>query len=715
MRLNVLHIGLLIISLSSYSQSSLPKNESDSLWKIWSSKQQHDTNRLKAIEKLNWSGYLFAMPDSGYYYAQLMYDFASKKNLKKYMAAALTTQGVSFAVRSNHGKAIIYFNKSLEVRREISDNEGIANCLNNLGMIYKEQGNYSKSIDYFTQSLKIRDKIKDELGIGSSLNNIGLIYDEQNDYEQALKYYVRSLKIFEKIKDKRGIAIAYNNLGMIFKKKGDYKKALEYYNKGLKIKEETGNKQGIANSLNNIGGIYYDQGNISKALEHYQKGLTINEAIGDQQGISSSMINLANIYLKNNKLDLAKKHAIKGLAIAKEVGAIMQIKDGAQSLWEVYKKTGQFQKSLEMFELYISTRDTIQSEESQREVLKQGFKYDYEKKAAADSVKSAEEKKVKDAQIAQQKAEISAKRNQQFMLFGGLVLVAIFAVFIFNRFKVTQKQKNIIEIQKVEVEQQRDEINEKNQLITESIEYAKTIQEAIITSHQTFKDIFTDLFILFKPKDIVSGDFYWGHKSKSNKVFWAAADCTGHGVPGAFMTMIGTSLLNEIIIEKEIEDTNLILDELRTSIIQTMNKNIDIHSNEKMRNGMDIALCCWDLTTNKLSFSGANNPLFLVRNQELIELKGDKQPIGIYKKMTPFTKQTLQIQKGDKIYTFSDGYPDQMNEQESRLKIANFKKLVLETALIATSEQKDIFESTYERWKGNYDQMDDVVLIGVEI
>jgi tetratricopeptide (TPR) repeat protein len=715
MRLNVLHIGLLIISLSCYSQSSLPKNESDSLWKIWSSKQQHDTNRLKAIEKLNWSGYLFAMPDSGYYYAQLMYDFASKKNLKKYMAAALTTQGVSFAVRSNHGKAIIYFNKSLEVRREISDNEGIANCLNNLGMIYKEQGNYSKSIDYFTQSLKIRDKIKDELGIGSSLNNIGLIYDEQNDYEQALKYYVRSLKIFEKIKDKRGIAIAYNNLGMIFKKKGDYKKALEYYNKGLKIKEETGNKQGIANSLNNIGGIYYDQGNISKALEHYQKGLTINEAIGDQQGISSSMINLANIYLKNNKLDLAKKHAIKGLAIAKEVGAIMQIKDGAQSLWEVYKKTGQFQKSLEMFELYISTRDTIQSEESQREVLKQGFKYDYEKKAAADSVKSAEEKKVKDAQIAQQKAEISAKRNQQFMLFGGLVLVAIFAVFIFNRFKVTQKQKNIIEIQKVEVEQQRDEINEKNQLITESIEYAKTIQEAIITSHQTFKDIFTDLFILFKPKDIVSGDFYWGHKSKSNKVFWAAADCTGHGVPGAFMTMIGTSLLNEIIIEKEIEDTNLILDELRNSIIATMNKNISVESDEKIRNGMDISLCCWDLTTNELSFSGANNPIFIYRNGELIEFKPDKQPIGVYKRMTPFTKQTLQIQKGDKIYSFSDGYPDQMNEQENRLKIANFKTLILDTAKIKTADQKIIFEATYEKWKGNYDQIDDVVLIGVEI
>jgi serine phosphatase RsbU (regulator of sigma subunit) len=179
--------------------------------------------------------------------------------------------------------------------------------------------------------------------------------------------------------------------------------------------------------------------------------------------------------------------------------------------------------------------------------------------------------------------------------------------------------------------------------------------------------------------------------------------------------MIGTSLLNEIIIEKEIEDTNQILDELRNSIIATMNKNISVESDEKIRNGMDISLCCWDLTTNELSFSGANNPIFIYRNGELIEFKPDKQPIGVYKRMTPFTKQTLQIQKGDKIYSFSDGYPDQMNEQESRLKIANFKTLILDTAKIKTADQKIIFEATYEKWKGNYDQIDDVVLIGVEI
>ena len=301
------------------------------------------------------------------------------------------------------------------------------------------------------------------------------------------------------------------------------------------------------------------------------------------------------------------------------------------------------------------------------------------------------------------------------------VLILVGFVYLIIRMYTKKLREDNIKLEKIvdertaEVVKQRDEIQEKNEMITESIEYAKTIQEAIITSDDYFRAIFSDLFILFKPKDIVSGDFYWGYKTKSNKLFWAAADCTGHGVPGAFMTMIGMSLLNEIVIEKEIEDTNLILDLLRDSIIKTLNKNIDLDSDEKMRNGMDIALCCWDLNTNEVSFSGANNPMYVLRNGELIEFKADKQPIGIYKKMTPYTKNTIQVQKGDKIYTFSDGYADQMNEEESRFKIVNLKKAILEIGDKPTSSQREFFDTTYENWRGNYEQMDDVVLIGVEI
>ena len=275
--------------------------------------------------------------------------------------------------------------------------------------------------------------------------------------------------------------------------------------------------------------------------------------------------------------------------------------------------------------------------------------------------------------------------------------------------------EQIVQERTSEVVKQRDEIQEKNYLITESIEYAKTIQEAIITSDEYMNNLFSEIFVYFKPKDIVSGDFYWAYKAKSNKIFWVAADCTGHGVPGAFMTMIGISLLNEIIIEKEIEETNEILDMLRDSVIKTLNKNIDLNSDEKMRNGMDIALCCWDLNKNELSFSGANNPMYVFRNGEIIEFKADKQPIGIYKKITPFNKHTFELQKGDKIYTFSDGYADQMNEEENRFKIMNLKKAIIEIGNESASIQKDFFSNTYENWKGNYEQMDDVVLIGVKI
>ena len=303
-----------------------------------------------------------------------------------------------------------------------------------------------------------------------------------------------------------------------------------------------------------------------------------------------------------------------------------------------------------------------------------------------------------------------------------LYLVAfVLIIYLFIRIytrrlrKANLRLEKIVEERTAEVVKQRDEIQEKNELITESIEYAKTIQEAIITSDEYFKNLFEDQFVLFKPKDIVSGDFYWAYKTKSNKIFWVAADCTGHGVPGAFMTMIGMSLLNEIIIEKEIEETNEILDILRDSVIKTLNKNVDLESDDKMRNGMDIAICCWNLNTQEISYSGANNPMYILRNGELIEFKADKQPIGIYKKITPFTQHKIEAIKGDKIYIFSDGYADQMNEDERRFKIANLKNTILEIGTKSSKEQKEYFDSTYENWKGNYEQMDDVVLIGVEL
>jgi serine phosphatase RsbU (regulator of sigma subunit) len=675
---------------------------------------------------------LTTKPDSSIVIFNVILTNARKINNQPFVARSYGSIGTAHLYRANYNESEKFYKLALEEWTKLNNLKMIGGNLSNLGNVYWYLGKFDKAIDYYIKSMNIREKISDTLGIATAISNIGIVHQIQKNFKKANEYYFKSLgyyqtliKAYKKNKKtdlsniKSGLSNSFNNIGAIYLEFKNLDSASVYIEKSLKLREELGDSMNMVSCMLNLGDIYLQKKQFNKSEQYLNNAKKISLNSGNTRIVISSYDALSNLYRtmsetnnlpqaeKNKLLNKALENSLKGIPLAKKAGLLLIQKSIYQGIANAYRGLKNYELSIKYTDSLIAINDSIFSGEKTKAIGELEAVYQTEKKQK--EIELLEKDKALD------KAEIQAKKNQQFMLFGGLILVAFFGIFMFNRFRVTRKQKNIIEIQKVEVEQQRDEINEKNQLITESIEYAKTIQEAIITTHQTFKDIFTDLFILFKPKDIVSGDFYWGYKSKSNKVFWAAADCTGHGVPGAFMTMIGTSLLNEIIIEKEIEDTNLILDELRTSIIQTMNKNIDIHSNEKMRNGMDIALCCWDLTTNKLSFSGANNPLFLVRNQELIELKGDKQPIGIYKKMTPFTKQTLQIQKGDKIYTFSDGYPDQMNEQEDRLKIANFKKLVLETAPIATSEQKDIFESTYERWKGNYDQMDDVVLIGVEI
>lgn len=262
---------------------------------------------------------------------------------------------------------------------------------------------------------------------------------------------------------------------------------------------------------------------------------------------------------------------------------------------------------------------------------------------------------------------------------------------------------------------QKKELIKKNLEITDSIKYAQTIQQAILTSHEYFTSVFSDHFVYYQPKDIVSGDFYWAFKTKTNKIYWCTADCTGHGVPGAFMTMIGNSLLNEIIIENEVEETNIILDKLRESMIKTLNKSVDLNSKtERNSNGMDIALCCWDLSTNELTFSGAHSSVIIIRNGELIQIKGDRQPIGLHRKMEPFTIISFQLEHGDRVYTSSDGYTDQLGGDEiKRYTFTRLKELLLEIALLPMEQQKIELEKHHQTWKKEIDQIDDIVVVGI--
>jgi serine phosphatase RsbU (regulator of sigma subunit) len=277
---------------------------------------------------------------------------------------------------------------------------------------------------------------------------------------------------------------------------------------------------------------------------------------------------------------------------------------------------------------------------------------------------------------------------------------------------VKERTEEVVK-QKEEIEGQRDEISAKNKSITDSIEYAKRIQTAILPSEEFAKEFLPEHFILFRPRDIVSGDFYWMTK-KDNLLVLIAADCTGHGVPGAFMSMLGVSFLNEIVNRHNVTTASEILNSLRTDIKKTLGQE---GKEGEAKDGMDIALCILDLENMKMQYSGAYNPLYLFRNNEFIEVKADRMPIGIYiKEKDSFTNNEIDLQKGDVFYIFSDGFQDQFGgEDGQKFKTKNYKKLLLEIHQKPMAEQREILDSTVDTWRGEWEQVDDIIIMGIRV
>jgi tetratricopeptide (TPR) repeat protein len=739
----------------------------DSLWGIWNNKNNADSNRLSAMHQISWDGYLFTKPDSAFYFAQLELDFATEKELKKNMAAALNTQGVSFALRSDYDKAIIYYTKSLNIQEEIGDKSGIANALNNIGIIYKRQGDYdtaieyytkslkirkesdlldeqpggkkqiaktlnnighiykrkgdyAKAIDYYAQSLSIREEIGDKKGIASTIGAIGLIYKHQGDLDKAIEYCNRSLVIGEEIKDISGIANSLNSLGLINNEQGNYAQAIEYHTKSLIIEEGIGNKSSIAISLHNIASNYNDQGETDKAMEYYKKSLSIREEIGDKSGIAHSLTNIGNIYYEQNQYAKALNYGERSLAIAQSIGATRAVKNAAQLLWKVYKRSNKFAEGLNMHELYIASRDSLNSEENQKAIIQQEYKYAYEKQASEDNIKAIEADKVKDALLVAEKAEnkqhtLEAEQQQlqKYFLYGGLTLTLLFGGFIFNRFRATTKQKIIIEEQKQKVDYAFDGLEEAHKEITDSITYAERIQRSFLATDEILKEHLNEYFVYFNPKEAVSGDFYWAGKLTNGNFALVNADSTGHGVPGAIMSILNISSIEKAV-EKGASAPADIFNKTRTTIIERLKKDGSEHGG---KDGMDASLISFNSDKTKMTYVAAQNPIWIIRNGELTEVKPEKMPVGKHDyDHIPFIGGEYDIKKGDQIYTLTDGFQDQFGGLKGKkFMVKKMREYVLSISTLPMEVQLQKISDTFSTWKGDIEQIDDVCVIGVKI
>ncbi|MBD3636345.1 MAG: tetratricopeptide repeat protein [Crocinitomicaceae bacterium] len=697
MRTILCTLFLILLCGNNFSQADTAYIEEK--WQIFNDPKKHDTVRVRAVEDIAWE-YIYTDLDSALKYAQIETEFAKK----------------------------------------IPDPRWLAYAHNTLGIVYSDQGNIPQAIQLYLKSLRIHEKAKSESDILAVKNNLGYAYIQTADYKNAEKHLKDAMEIGEKLGDPQRKAEAYINYAGLLRETDHEEKAIEYYKKALEIAKEIGHDYMRSVLETNIAATYDIMGADSGVLEMYEDALKTANEVGDFQSVGTIYNNLGIFHNK-------KANYSKGLSWCRKAKQITSAYKSHSAyfftcscLTDAFAGLGRYDSAYHYLLLTEDLEDSLLNKENIVEVTKMEMNFDFEKQKLADSLENV---RITEMRELQHQAEIQKEEKQKLILFGSLGIVILIGAFIFYRLRESNKQKTIIEEQKLAVDEAYDQLEEKNNEILDSITYAKRIQAAILPPLRVIKTHLKDSFVLYKPKDVVAGDFYWletaegapgsdGTTQEESTVLFAAADCTGHGVPGAMVSVICNNALNRSVREHFITDPGEILNKTRQLVLQEFEK-----SDDEVKDGMDIALC--RLNGTKVQYSGAHNPLWIIRplaNQDenakhhfppeakverfknylFVELKADKQPIGDYPNPKPYTTHSLELKKGDSIYIFTDGFLDQFGgEKGKKFKASNFKKLLISVQSQSMEAQKEYLNSTFEKWKGNLEQLDDVCVIGVRI
>jgi serine phosphatase RsbU (regulator of sigma subunit) len=533
-----------------------------------------------------------------------------------------------------------------------SSEPGYSRALNLKGNLYESFGDYEKALQFCLQAFNLATENHDQETEAETCSQLGMIYTRLCNYSKALEYYQRGLVLREEMNDENAMASSLNRIGMIMRLTKKYDESLEYYYKSLGIRRRNKQITSIPWTLLGIASTFEEMQKTSDALEHYELGMTG----GDKRCTLQCMMGSGRIYsLMGNKVK-AEERLNESLKMAQDLRALSLVAEAYAGLANHYESTGQVEKALKSYKLYQEARESVQSDEAQ-----------------------------------------SRLRNIE----------------ISHAIEKSEKEKEIYRLRHVELKEAYDIIDENNKEITASINYASRIQQAMFPNTQEIKGLNSRCFILYLPKEIVSGDFYW-YTKVDQKFIIVAGDCTGHGVPGALMSMLGISLLKEIVKNRKITESGQILNELRKEVQLALHQK---GKRNEAKDGMDISLCVIDRTKNVLQYSGANNNLYMVRNGELIDYHADRMPIGIYDlEDKDFTSQNIQTMPGDLIYMFSDGYADQFGgANHKKFNYSTLKALLTEIHKLPLTEQKQILEKHFFDWKGNSTQIDDVLILGLRI
>ena len=586
---------------------------------------------------------------------------SSEINYSEGLATALNNEGFCYVQISNYELALEKCFEALKIFTEIQDEKGVALTHYNLTLIYQRLGNYTISLDHISKALSYHQKVNDKFEIARCFLQLGFLYSWMNDNETSEEVYKEGLEISREINNQAIEAACLMGLGMTYLQMKEYDKSGDDLMRSMRIRKQIGDMRGYAASMNAYLTLCFETKKYDEGENLAKEGVELATTLGDKMGISRFMVDLGKIYLRQNRFEEAEKTLLNALRTAEDINLKMALPPANLFLSEIYQKKKDFEKALNYYQRFHESKEELYNTD----------------------------------------AALKAKSVQ-----------------LTGKIENAQKEAEINRLKNVELKKAHDEIAEKNKDITDSINYAKRIQQTLLSSADMLKKNLNEYFVFYQPKDIVSGDFYWSVE-KNGSFYLAICDSTGHGVPGAFMSLLNISFLNEAISEKNIFHPNEVFNHVRKRLIESI-------SNDGGQDGMDGILISLkpkvqsaklnSHNAREITYAAAHNAPILIRNGELIELDSDKMPIGMGEKKDSFKLETLSLDPGTILYLYTDGYADQFGGAKGK----KFKYKQLQDMLLAISdkplaEQKMIVQETFENWKGNNEQTDDVLIIGIKI
>lgn len=686
---------VIILGLILATNNIVFAQNNDSLFAIINNPSKQDTIKIKAINQVAINLYNANKLAEAEKFELQSLAKSTQISYKRGIAIANTILCGIYTETNNNQKALNHGYKSLETYKAIND----TTCMNyiitlsNIASVYKQIGLYNKSLECELRVLNISEKLKNSDLLMRTNINLANLYRTKGDFKKAISYYKNVYTLSNTIGDTiSNYPSLFFGLGDIYCRT-DFNKSLSYYNRLLNIGTFLQDSSYISDANVGIANVYTNKNDYNKAIEYLNKSLSIN----DDERKTGIYFSLGQVYFNQNKIKLAKINFNKSLEISKRIELKDKIMLNYKFIYKLDSISGDYLSSMKNHNIYTAYKDSLFNIENEKKILATEMNFIFDKEKSVIKIKQEEQNKIN---------ELKSKKQNDIII--GiiilLVLITLITVLVYKSYLQKNKANKVISHQKELVEEKQKEI-------LDNITYAKRIQNAIIPSDEYMNENLKENFVMFQPKDIVSGDFYWATK-KDNKFYVATADSTGHGVSGAMMSMLNSSSLNETINERNIKGTGNILNETRNQIIKSLNPK----GTESVSDGMDCTLCAFDFENKTLEYSSANNNFYIVRNGQVLNFKADKMPVGLGIKNDSFTTNTIDLQNGDVVYTLSDGYCDQFGGTDNKkFKAKKFEQLLLTIQEKTMSEQKEILTNTFNDWKNGYEQTDDVLVIGVKI